>query len=431
MRIETVESNSVLDLKYFTLKILMASVKAYARLDKINSDGKVPIYLRVTKHRKSKYVALDAYVFPKDWNNESAKVKTNVPNASSINSYISSKVAEAERIALELETRSAHVTSYDIKHKILGRTPVDFFDYFESRKDFIDREYTIGTIKRYKCVVKKLREFCKHERLYFDDINATFIRDFQQHLLIELKNHVNTANANLKAIRRLIVDAVSEGLIPFEKNPFLKIRIRTQPTKQTFLLDEELDKLERLELSLMSKLNDHRNLYIFSAYACGIRISDLLVMRWRNVYGDRLFFQIRKNSEPLGIKLPPKALKILAFYRDIAQKKSCKTALNPDAFIFPLLRIVPEETDRNKIHNAISAATAYTNKDLEKLRIRAGLDKHITFHTARHSWAVRALQKGMRIEYVSRLMGHASVKNTEMHAKILDSELDKAMEIFN
>lgn len=68
---------------------------------------------------------------------------------------------------------------------------------------------------------------------------------------------------------------------------------------------------------------------------------------------------------------------------------------------------------------------------MEKLRIRAGLDKHITFHTARHSWAVRALQKGMRIEYVSRLMGHASVKNAEMYAKILDSELDKAMHIFD
>ncbi|MGN6292437.1 MAG: phage integrase SAM-like domain-containing protein [Chitinophagaceae bacterium] len=59
---------------------------------------------------------------------------------------------------------------------------------------------------------------CKHERLYFDDINATFTIDFQQHLLIDLKNHVNTANANLKVIRQLIADAVPEGLMPFEKN---------------------------------------------------------------------------------------------------------------------------------------------------------------------------------------------------------------------
>jgi site-specific recombinase XerD len=73
--------------------------------------------------------------------------------------------------------------------------------------------------------------------------------------------------------------------------------------------------------------------------------------------------------------------------------------------------------------------TAYTNKDLRKLRIGAGLNKHISFHTARHSWAVRAFHKGMRIEYVSRLMGHVSVKNAEIYAKILDCELDKAMEV--
>jgi len=220
-------------------------------------------------------------------------------------------------------------------------------------------------------------------------------------------------------------------LIPFEKNPFNRIKLKGQATKQTFLLDDELEKLEKLELTKDSQLDHHRNLYIFSAYACGIRIADLLMMRWRNVFGDRLYFQIRKNKECLGIKMPPKALEILEYYRSLAQKKNCQTVLNPDAFIFPFLRITPEETDRRKIHNAISSATAYTNKDLKKLRVRAGLNKHISFHTARHSWAVRALQKGMRIEYVSRLMGHASVKNTEMYAKILDSELDKAMEVFN
>src|SRR5256885_2068317 len=102
--------------------------------------------------------------------------------------------------------------------------------------------------------------------------------------------------------------------------------------------------------------------------------------------------------------------------------KNRETLIDPDAFIFPLLHVAPKETDRTKMHKAISSATAYTNKDLKKLRVRAGLKKHISFHSARHSWAARALQKGMRIEYVSRLMGHASVKNTEIYAKILDSE---------
>ena len=115
----------------------MASVKVFPRLDKSDPQGKVPIYLRVTKNRKSKYIALNTYIFSKDWNKETSKVKTTAANASQINTYISSKVAEAERIALELETRSTFVTSYDIKNKILGRAPADFFEYVENRKDIM------------------------------------------------------------------------------------------------------------------------------------------------------------------------------------------------------------------------------------------------------------------------------------------------------
>jgi site-specific recombinase XerD len=70
-------------------------------------------------------------------------------------------------------------------------------------------------------------------------------------------------------------------------------------------------------------------------------------------------------------------------------------------------------------------------QDLGKLSRMAGLDKRITFHTARHSWAIRAFQKGTGIEYVSKLLGHASVKQTEVYARVMNLELDKAMEIFN
>jgi len=63
--------------------------------------------------------------------------------------------------------------------------------------------------------------------------------------------------------------------------------------------------------------------------------------------------------------------------------------------------------------------------------LMASIDKKFSFHSARHSWDVRSLQKGMRIEYVSKLMGHASVKQTEVSVQILNEELDKAMEIFN
>src|SRR5437762_12179088 len=96
-----------------------------------------------------------------------------------------------------------------------------------------------------------------------------------------------------------------------------------------------------------------------------------------------------------------------------------------------MLRIASSEINKVKPFNAISSAVAYTNKDHRKLSLMATIDKKFSCHSARHSWEVRALQKRMGIEYVSKLMRHSSVKQTEVSVQILHKELDKAMEIFN
>jgi len=406
----------------------MASVKVYPRLDKNNKNGQVPIYLRLTKNRKSKYIALDVHIDPKDWNEKTGKVRMGAKNATQINNFLMSKEAEAEAIALEMETKSRHITAYDIKSRIIGRPPADFFEFMEGRIKAQSQELSIGTIRRFGGILAKLKKFVKTDRLFFDEINVRLIRSFQQFLIDELKNQASTVHSNLKVIRKMICDAIDEELMPAGKNPFNKIKLKGQKTSREFLLDDELERMEGLGFEDKSMLNHHRNLYVFSAFSGGIRISDLLMMRWKNFNGSHLYFQIRKSGEDLSIKLPKKSLDIIQFYKSYQFGSS---APDPDSFIFPLVRIQPSETDRLKVFNAISSATAMTNKNLRKIALLANIDKKISFHSARHSWAVRALQKGMRIEYVSKLMGHASVKHTEVYARVLNAELDKAMNIFD
>jgi integrase/recombinase XerD len=406
----------------------MASVKVYPRLDKANKTGQVPIYLRLTKNRKSKYIALDVYINPKDWNEKTGKVKLTAPNATQINSFIASKEAEAEAISLEMETKSRFITAYDIKSRIIGNPPDDFFMFMENRSKALSEELSVGTIRRIGGILAKLKKFCNRDKLFFDEINVKFIRDFQQFLIEDLKNHTNTVHSNLKVIRKMICDAIDEELMPAEKNPFNKIKLKAQKTFREFLLDDELEKIEKLQLEERSMLNHHRNLYIFSAYSGGVRISDLLMMRWKNFNGQHLYFQVKKTKEDLSIKLPKKSLEILSFYKALAKENNTE---GQEAFIFPLLKMTPYESDKFKLFNAISSATAFTNKSLRAIAKLAKIDKKISFHTARHSWAVRALQKGMRIEYVSKLMGHSSVRHTEIYARILNEELDKAMNVFD
>ncbi|MBK9793146.1 MAG: tyrosine-type recombinase/integrase [Sphingobacteriales bacterium] len=87
--------------------------------------------------------------------------------------------------------------------------------------------------------------------------------------------------------------------------------------------------------------------------------------------------------------------------------------------------------DPQAVDVAISRATAHINNNLKIIKNAAGIGKHISFHISRHTWATRALQKGMSIDKVSKLMGHAAIRETQIYAKIVNTELDKAMDVFN
>ncbi len=84
-----------------------------------------------------------------------------------------------------------------------------------------------------------------------------------------------------------------------------------------------------------------------------------------------------------------------------------------------------------ELDNAISSATSYINKNLKIICKKIGVEKNLSFHISRHTFATRALRKGISIDKVSKILGHSSIKETQVYAKIVSSEMDKAMDIFN
>ena len=243
------------------------------------------------------------------------------------------------------------------------------------------------------------------------------------YLRTTLSNTTNTIHGNYKIIRRLINEAVSEEIVPFEKNPFLRYKMKTEKTTIEYLTDDELTKFEKLELIAGTKFDIHRDMYVFAAYTGGIRISDVLQLQWKNFNGIHIIIQIQKTGSPLSVKVPSTALVILKKYK-IPETK-------PDDFIFPILKNEFDFTDPHYLFKAISSATAYTNKDLKEIAIKAKIKKRLHFHTSRHTFATRALRKGMRMEYASKIMGHSNLKTTQIYAKVVNEELDKAMEVFD
>lgn len=83
------------------------------------------------------------------------------------------------------------------------------------------------------------------------------------------------------------------------------------------------------------------------------------------------------------------------------------------------------------VDTAISRCTALINKNLKIIAKAVGIRKILSFHISRHSFAVRALRKGISIDKVSKLLAHSNIRETQIYARVVNEELDKAMEVFN
>jgi integrase/recombinase XerD len=401
----------------------MSTVKIIRKHEKANKKDEAPLYLRIIKDRKPKYIALSIHVTEKQWDEESQRVRKSYPNSLRVNNYIAKKVSEALGIAIDMETEQKYVQPKKIKDAILGISSESFIKYAERYLSDLESKNKLGTHDKANAVLAKIKKYINNKDLIFNDITVNWLKNYESYLQKELGNSTNTIHSNLKVIRRLINEAVSEDILPFEKNPFIKFKLKWDQPKKEFLTEEELEKFETISLTPNSMKVHHRNIFIFAAYTGGLRISDILQLKWSNFNGSNILVSTQKTNSVVSIKLPNKSLEILHKYKT----EECK----PDEYIFPFLKKDIDLKDPKILFNTISSQTSYANGDLKDIAKELEIKKNIHFHVSRHTWATRALKKGMRIEYVSKLMGHSSIKTTQIYAKIVNEELDNAMEVFN
>ncbi|MCO4293063.1 site-specific integrase [Solitalea sp. MAHUQ-68] len=401
----------------------MATLKIFLNTSKVNGRGEAPLYMRVIQNRKSNYASLGIYLKEKDWDSSKRIVKKAHPNSTRLNNLIATKIAEAQGTLLDFEMKGDSDNSEKLIKAIKGETSLLFFDYSAHFFKISQTKLKLGTIRKMNVAIEKVKKFTSNQNFYLDQLNVIWLNKFEYYLRSELKNGTNTIHTTMKSIRRIINEAIKEEVFPPEKNPFLRYKLKWEQTPKNYLTEEELGKLEKLQLQKGSKKDIHRDMFVFAAYAGGLRISDILMLRWQQYNGERVVVNTHKTGTTVSIKLPPRAIQIIEKYKT-------EYTVNED-FIFPLLKRFIDYSVEKTLFSWISSHSAYTNADLKDLAKSAGINKKLHFHVSRHTWATRALSKGMRIEYVSRLMGHNSIKTTQVYAKIVNEELDKAMEVFN
>ncbi len=401
----------------------MATVSIIFRKDKLNKKGQAPVHFRIIKDRKITYMSSSIFLLPNEWDEKNKKVKKSHPNSVRFNSYLANKFTELQDQVFEHLTLSKSITIEQLRTKAFGQKPLDFFSFAEEVYGRYKRQGQIGTHDRCQAIINKVKDHVNQKQICFQDITPEFLGEYEKHLRVDRKNGTNTIHTNFKFIRQLFNEAVNSDKLDSKFDSFKKYKIKTEKTHREYLTEDELTIIEKLDLGDNEQKYVHRDMFIFASYAGGLRVSDVLKLKWQNIDKTHIKLTIKKTGSQLSIKIPEKAFTILEKYRPK------KVAL--DHYVFPMLPNGMKEADFIKLDNEISKATALINKSLKVISEDSKIGKHVSFHISRHTWATRALRKGISIDKVSKLMGHAQIKETQIYAKIVNEELDKAMDVFN
>ena len=406
----------------------MSSVTIVFRKDKLNKKNEAPIHFRIIKDRKISYISTGYSVLESEWDDANKKIKSiakgrdHKETVAKMNAVISKRYSDIQKEVIELESTKRQVTSKQVKDIVFGKKPQDFYPFAKSIVESYKTDNKSGTYSRTSSVIAKMEEYAPN--LSFHDITPKFLSEYENHLKTKKSpNSTNTIHANFKFIRLVFNKAFEMDVIEHSLNPFLKYKMKTEKTQREYLTEDELEAFNNVDTDLGTRMDLHKDMFVFAAYTGGLRVSDMLQLQWKHFDGSNINFTIKKTNNQLSIKVPNKALEILKKYK--------KDDSQNNDYIFDMLPANTFMLSAKEIDDAISSATAYINKNLKLITSKTDIEKKISFHISRHTWATRALRKGISIDKVSKLMGHSAIKETQVYDKIVNSELDKAMDAFN
>jgi len=365
------------------------------------ADGTSSLVLKIFKDKKASITQTGIKLKHADWDAEKQRVKSNHPNSKRLNNLLLKKLSEANDKYLELETIHTTVSSKSVMKKIRPNAGATFFKQAEI---YLAELKEAGKYNRYtadKPRVKHFKEFLDDTDISFSDITVPLLERFKAHCINKLKLSERTAINHLVVIRSVFSDAIKNELINAKYYPFGKgkIAIKFPPSQKIGLGIEDVKKLEQVELK--EKHHNHaRNLWLVSFYFAGMRVSDLLRLKWSDFKDDRLHYTMGKNLKTGSLKTPEKVIKILLQYEPDKQ--------NIDDYVFPELKNV-DSNDKFIVQRRIAHTASRIDKILRThVMPAAKITNKVTMHIARHSFAHIAGDK-IPLQVLQELFRHSTI----------------------
>ena len=375
-----------------------------------NKEGKFPLAIRITKDRKYSLVFIGQAIDKNQWNAKERKVKKNHPNAARLNAILEKKLADINKAHLTTSLEDKESSAGEIHKLIVSKNPSGSFAA-EGQK-YLDNLKGEGKYKQFtadRTRVNRFLEFVGGD-ITFEKITVSLLKQFRAYLKGKYNVGERTVVNTLIIIRTIYNQGVKSGLVDKKHYPFGKDKmpIRFPDSVKLGLSMEEIEQVIDLDLTGHPKIHHARNVWLISFYFAGMRVGDLLKLRWSDIQNGRLHYQMGKNTKADSIKVPDQALEILEEYKS-DQRFS-------EDLIFPELKMIEDFSNRWLVERKTSYATKTLNKYLKKLEEMAGLNKKLRMHIARHSFGNISGDR-IPIQMLQKLYRHSNITTTINYQK--------------
>jgi integrase len=223
-------------------------------------------------------------------------------------------------------------------------------------------------------------------------VDKNFCIGFREYLLQKVSQ--NTAHTYFARLKAVLNQAVEREVI--NTNPSRFSQIKKTDVYKEFLTVDDLRKLK--ETPCYNQ--ETKNAFLFSCYT-GLRFSDIDSLRFKDIEGGYINFKQQKTKGYERIKLSKNAIAIINSQRERGKKEG-------------------------KVFNLLYPTTTIVH--IQKWVRDAGIKKHITWHSGRHTFATLALTHDIDLYTVSKLLGHKEIKTTQIYAKLIDKKKDEAVD---
>lgn len=389
----------------------MLKIKMIAHKGKPNKSGRVPILMQLTIGQQTCHISTKQNILPEKWGDGKPIGHTREDQA--ITAVLEEIRTKAYNKFLQLQGQNINVTPERLKQALLGKDQVQPRGYVEIFDQWlVEYSKMVGittskrTLDKYILVRNRLQDYIASQLgvkdISLEEVTPKFLSNFDNYLRIEYNMANNHAMKIRQKLRTIYKVAIDNGWV--SKNPFSTVKIHFEPVERDVLTKSELAALIQTDMEI-DRLEKMRDVFVFACFT-GLAHCDVAGLTKENIITDEagqvwLKTHRQKTSEVVDIPL-------LEIPQLIIKKYQGMKELNG--------KLLPTLTN------------SCSNLYLKEVAVRCGINKTLTFHMARHTFATTVtLSNGVPIESVAKMLGHRNIRTTQIYAKVIKDKLAEDM----